>query len=151
MNKTVQNIIEQVTNNGSISFVPGGNSMWPTLKDKKQPVIIQKKLGDLRLYDVILYHRNGEILVLHRIVGFSGDGYICCGDNTVERETVAPYQIIGVMVGFYRGKKFISDEDTNYIIAVKKHFADEKKRRARLKRFARIQAIKRKLKGLFSK
>ena len=149
MNETVKGLIEQISASGSISFVPGGNSMWPTLKHKKQAVIIEKLQSPAKLYDVLLYHRNGTVLVLHRVVGFSGDGYIVCGDNTIERETVAPFQVIGVMVGFYRGKKFVPVTDTRYVQSVEKHFKDESKRRIKLKRFARVQAIKRKIKKIF--
>ena len=151
MNETVQRLIKQISESGCVSFVPGGNSMWPTLKHKKQAVLIGKLERPVKLYDVLLYHRNGTVVVLHRVVGFSGDGYIVCGDNTIERETVAPFQIIGVMVGFYRGERFVPATDKRYVKRVEKHFADETKRRNKVKRFARVQAIKRKIKKIFYK
>ncbi|MBQ8197062.1 MAG: S24/S26 family peptidase [Clostridia bacterium] len=151
MNETVQRLIQQISATGCLSFVPGGNSMWPTLKHKKQAVLIEKLERPVKLYDVLLYHRNGTVVVLHRVVGFSGDGYIVCGDNTIERETVAPFQIIGVMVGFYRGERFVPATDERYVKKVEKHFADETKRRNKVKRFARVQALKRKIKRIFTK
>ncbi|PWM74575.1 MAG: hypothetical protein DBX59_03340 [Bacillota bacterium] len=96
---------------GMLVFVPGGNSMWPTLKHEGQSVVVLPKTDKLRLYDVPLYKRENGQYVLHRVVGFAEGGYLVCGDSQFNEEVVAEEQIVGVMNGFYRGKKFISADE----------------------------------------
>ena len=96
---------------GMLVFVPGGNSMWPTLKNEGQAVLIMPKEGKLNLYDVPLYRRTDGSYVLHRVIGFEKDGYIICGDSQFQEEFVSDGQIVGVMKGFYKGKKFVEADD----------------------------------------
>ncbi len=93
---------------GMLVFVPGGNSMWPTLKHEKQAVVILPKKDKLKLYDVPLYKRENGQYVLHRVVGFAPDGYVVCGDSQFAEERIKEDQVLGVMDGFYRGKTYVS-------------------------------------------
>ena len=131
-----QKIIEE---KGIIGFVPGGDSMWPTLKHAGQSVIVEKwdKTTPLKLYDVILYKRKNGQYVLHRIVGFEGDSFVLCGDSQFNDEYgITPDMVIGKLKGYYKGKKYIDATNKksyktalflrrhNFIkrIAVKVHF-----------------------------
>ena len=71
----------KLTDNNVISFVPGGNSMWPTLKNKGQSVVVKAKTERLNKFDVALYVRGQNIFVLHRVMEVLNDGYIMCGDR----------------------------------------------------------------------
>ena len=98
---------EELSNRGKISFVPTGNSMWPTLKNGRQSVVIVKKTERLSPYDVALYIRSDGKAVLHRVVSVTERGYIVCGDSLFTEERVEESSVIGVLEGFCRGKKYI--------------------------------------------
>ena len=100
---------------GVFSFVPSGISMWPTLKNSAQTVVIAKKEGKLNLYDVALYKNKEGSYVLHRVVGENENGYIFSGDSLLyTEEGITDNMIVGVMIGYYKKRKFISSKDKNY-------------------------------------
>ena len=138
-----------IEKNGVIGFVPGGNSMWPTLKNHIQSVVVVKKTGRLKKYDVALYERAGGTYVLHRVMSVTDDGYIMCGDSQFTLEKVNEDSVFGVMEGFYRGKKYIDCKDGGYIKEVEKLYADEKRRKRRVKFFYLRLKIKNRLKRIF--
>ena len=102
---------------GKLIFVPGGDSMWPTLKHEGQSVVVLPKKDKLRLYDVPLYKRADGQYVLHRVVGFAAGGYVVCGDSQFGEEYVAEGQIVGVLDGFFKGKKYVSADDRIWMTA----------------------------------
>lgn len=122
---------------GEISFVPRGNSMWPTLKHRGQSVIVRKKGEGERLkrFDVALYKRGADVYVLHRVMNPAEGGYVICGDSQFTLERVDESAVFGVMVGFYKGKKFIPVTDEKYIRRVEKWYKRKKTRKLRLKLF----------------
>ncbi len=128
-------IIQQISEKGSAAVVPVGNSMWPTLKNRGQTVIIGKKPERLKPLDVAIFRRKNGNFVMHRVMEVK-DGYcIMCGDSQFVREKVDADSIFGVMLGFYEGKKYVSCDDPEYIKRVEKLFSDEKKRKRRVKRY----------------
>lgn len=133
---------KQLDKTGVIAFVPGGNSMWPTLKNRKQSVIVKKKDEKLKKMDVALYKRANGTNVLHRVIETTDFGYIICGDSQFALEKVTEDQVYGVMVGFYRGRNYIDVTDQKYIDEVTALYADEDKRRKRVKRFFRLQGLR---------
>ena len=130
-----QNYRTELEKNGAIAFVPGGNSMWPTLKNRGQTVIVERKTEKLKAFDVALYQRKDGTNVLHRVMKPTDAGYIICGDSQFTLEPVEEDAVYGVMTGFYRGDRFISVTDENYIREVEKLYSDEKLRKRRVKRF----------------
>ena len=127
--------IGELVKNGVIAFVPSGNSMWPTLKSRKQSVIVKRKTKRLRPMDVALYRREDGSNVLHRVIKVVKDGYVMCGDSQFTLEKVAEDNVYGVMTAFYRGKRCIEVTDEDYIEQVKRLFANEKRRKFRVKAF----------------
>ena len=71
----------ELEKNGILAFVPGGNSMWPTLKNRGQSVVVLVKKEKLKRYDVALYLRDNGTFVLHRVIEPTEWGYIICGDS----------------------------------------------------------------------
>ena len=140
----------ELEKNSILAFVPGGNSMWPTLKNRGQSVIVQKKTDRLKPLDVALYTR-GEIFVLHRVLEVIDGGYIICGDSQFSLERVKEEQVFGVMTGFYRGKKYIDCTDEKYIREVKRWYTRKTWRKIRLKCFFFMQRVKDKLSRIFNK
>ena len=147
----MENYKTQLEKNGVIAFVPGGNSMWPTLKNRGQSVIIVKKEQKLKALDVAFYQRADGTFVLHRVIKVTDFGYYMLGDSQVNPEKVEEEQVFGVMQGFYSGKKSIECTDEKYIESVKKWYGNPKRRKRKLKFFYLRVAIKRRLKKLFCK
>ncbi len=148
MEKKIAEIKKQLEELGQISFVPGGISMWPIFKHKKQTVIIERLDGPLNRLDVALYHRGGKILVLHRVMEVLSDGYVMRGDSQQETEKVSTDCILGKMAGFYTGKKYVRCDDEKYLARVEKWLSDDEKREKRLKRFFFFRRVKSKLKRI---
>ena len=98
-----QNIKEELSRRGKVSFVPAGNSMWPTIKNRRQSVVIEKKTERLSPYDVALYIRSDGKVILHRVLALTDYGYIACGDSLFTEEKVKEDSVIGVLAGYYRG------------------------------------------------
>lgn len=134
--------VEELNKNGVIAFVPKGNSMWPTLKNGKQSVIVKKKDKKLRPMDVALYKRESGSNVLHRVIKTTKLGYIMCGDSQFTLEKVKEEDVYGVMAGFYRGKRYIDVNDAEYIEKVKKWYKSERARKFCVKTFYFFENLK---------
>lgn len=132
----------ELNKNGVIAFVPRGNSMWPTLKNGKQSVIVKLKTEKLRPMDVALYQRDSGANVLHRVIKAEDFGYIICGDSQFKQEKVKEEQVFGVMAGFYRGKRYVDVNDLDYIKQVKKLYSSEKRRKFAVKTFFFFEFLK---------
>jgi hypothetical protein len=107
--------------NGILSFTPGGNSMWPIIKNKKATVIIVPAEGRLKKYDVAFYRRENGQPVLHRVLRVNEDSYDMCGDSQLSIEkSVKNDTVFGVLKGYYKGEKFIDcNKNISYKTAVR--------------------------------
>lgn len=102
--------IEQVLREGNTILIkPQGYSMYPLFVPGRDSAVIAPlgKRDRLRRGDVILYRRDGGILVLHRIFRISKKGLYLVGDNQTEIEgPLRTDQVRGRLVGFVRnGRK----------------------------------------------
>ena len=141
----------QIEKNNVIAFVPGGNSMWPILKNKKQSVIVQKKQARLKKFDVGFYQRDNGAFVLHRVMQVIDGGYVMCGDSQFNTEKVKEENVFGVMEGFYQGKKYIEVTNPKYIKRVKSWYLHKFRRKVRLKMFYFSNRVKNKLARIFKR
>ena len=141
----------QLNENGVISIIPSGFSMWPFLKNKGQSVIIEKINKSLKKFDVVLYERADKTLVLHRIIEILDGEYILQGDSQFYVEKVKKENIIGVMVGFYKGKKYIPATNEKYLKKVEKWCRKGTIVKSKIKCFYLRLKIKSKLKRIFCK
>ncbi len=139
----------KLNENKILAFVPSGNSMWPTLKNKGQSVVVKAKEERLEKYDVALYVRGQKTFVLHRVLEVLEDGYIMCGDSQFVLEKVSEDQIFGKMIGFYRGKKYIDCNDEKYKKQVRNLYKRKTLRKCRVKFFFLKKRIINKLKRIF--
>ena len=142
---------EQLNTSGAISFVPGGNSMWPTLKNKGQSVIVAKKTAPLNKFDVALFVHEKAGLVLHRVISVVDGGYITCGDSQFTTENVKEDDVLGVMIGFYVKDKYIDVSLQKHKEKIERWYKHKKIRKIKIKRFYFTLAVKAKLKRIFSK
>lgn len=97
---------------GTFRFIPLGRSMLPTIREKKDTVILQNPERKVPgKYDVVLYKRTNGQFVLHRITGISNGRYTMCGDNQYITEPgIEKEQILGVLTSFIRNGKQISSD-----------------------------------------
>lgn len=103
--------IEALLSEGqTIQIKPQGYSMYPLFVPGRDMARIAP-LGDrhLKRGDVVLYRRDGSILVLHRIVRKNSTGIYLTGDNQSEIEgPLREDQMRGILVGFERKGKYVS-------------------------------------------
>ncbi len=136
------------TDTSHIAFVPKGDSMWPFLKNKKQTVIIDKVINDIKEYDVVLYSRpNGEN-ILHRVMEITDDFLVCSGDSQFVLERVYYSQLIGVMVGFYKKNKY-KQVNQKYRDKAKKYYKNDKRRKRKIKTYFFTKRVLNKIKRIF--
>lgn len=90
-----------------------GMSMYPLLYNHRDSVYIVKP-ENLKKYDVVLFRRSTNQLVLHRILKLSTDTVVMCGDNEYKKEIVKREQIIGKMTEFCRNGKVIKVSSFRY-------------------------------------
>lgn len=112
--------IEQLLEEGhTIRVKPEGYSMYPLFVPGRDAALIEKvPVSNLKKGDVVLYRRDGSILVLHRICRITEEGFYMTGDNqSVVEGPLRPDQIRGKLIAFERkGKKPVSVDSVIYRI-----------------------------------
>lgn len=111
-------MVEILEAEGEILFTPGGNSMFPMLRHRKDQILL-KRIDSKKLekYDLPLYRRNDTgKFVLHRVVGITKEGcYIMMGDNQIHKEYgVKQSQMVGLVKGFWRNERYYDCNDFGY-------------------------------------
>lgn len=109
--------LEQLLQKGNIiRLKPQGFSMYPLFIPGRDEALIQQvPVTSLKRNDVALYRRDQGILVLHRIVRVTADGYYMTGDNQYEIEyPLLPDQFRGKLIAFVRNGKEISVRNPVY-------------------------------------
>lgn len=120
---------EQLEDGKTVVFAPKGTSMLPMLRQGIDNVVIKKAPAALKKYDLPLYLRENGQFVLHRVVAVEKNSYTMCGDNQFQREYgVKQESILAVAVGFYRGDKYISCDDAEYLRYCKKQVLKQRLR-----------------------
>jgi hypothetical protein len=99
-----------------IQIHPVGSSMYPLfVSDRDEAVIAPVGGRKLRRGDVVLYRRDGGILVLHRICRITAQGLYLVGDHQTQEEgPLRPDQIKGILVAFIRRGKHIQTTQPFY-------------------------------------
>ncbi len=105
-------IEEAIERFGVYSCRPTGTSMFPTIDTSRDTVVLRKKEGRLKKYDVALYRRPDGTCVLHRVMALEENGYTMCGDNQCRLEFgVKEESVTAYLDGIYRGEKYVSCEN----------------------------------------
>ncbi|MBR1442771.1 MAG: S24/S26 family peptidase [Firmicutes bacterium] len=111
---------EKLDNGGDVIFNPHGISMLPILRNDGDRVVIRKKDGRLDKHDMAFFRRDNGQFVLHRVIKVNSDSYDMCGDNqSYIEKNVREDQIIAYVTGIYRGDKYISCDNKQYLLYVK--------------------------------
>ncbi len=114
MEQLVQLIALQLEKGGRSPLTVTGSSMMPMLYGRRDMVELIPPAHRQKKGDIILYRRKNSQYVLHRIIGLTADGYICCGDNQVSKEPVSQEQLIAVVNGFVRKGRTYSIDGLGY-------------------------------------
>ncbi|MCQ2386827.1 MAG: hypothetical protein MJ066_00020 [Clostridia bacterium] len=148
----MQQLKKEIETKGIVSFVPSGHSMWPLFKNRKQAVIIQKKSGRLSKYDTAFYENKKDgLFVLHRVIEVYEDGYLFTGDSTLETDRVKEEDVFGVLIGFYKGKKYIDSKNEKYKKKVEKWYKNEKRRKRKVRLYLRSVSLFERIKKKFTR
>ena len=114
MNQLFPLIEEKLIDGHSVHFSPGGISMLPTLRQGKDTVVLSPLPNRLKKYDMVLYRRDNDQYVLHRIIKI-GDTYTCIGDNQFSPERgLRQEQMIAIVTSFYRAGRYIKVNNPIY-------------------------------------
>lgn len=102
--------LEKLQSGGSFVLTITGSSMFPLFRHGKDSIEVFPVSDRLKKNDMPLYRRDTGQFVMHRIVGFDGNGdYILCGDNQFSKEHhIRHGQIVGVVRGFTRNGRHAS-------------------------------------------
>lgn len=113
-------IEQHIKENGEYIITPVGVSMWPLLRNRRDTVYVEKYTGTLDKYDIVVFRRNKEKIIMHRCIGMENDTYIMCGDNEFRKERgIKKEQIIAVAKGIYRDEKYIPCTNRVYRLLVR--------------------------------
>ena len=104
---------ETLTQKGFYAATVSGVSMLPLLRQNKDTVIIEPMTAPAKKYDVVLFRRDGQ-LVLHRIIAIKNGICLIRGDNTPGIDRVEETQLLGKMTQFTRGGKQYSTDQLTY-------------------------------------
>lgn len=111
-------ILEKLADGKKVIFSPMGKSMLPMLRENIDSVVLSPLPEELKKYDLPLYRRDNLQFVMHRIIE-PGETCTCIGDNQFQYETgIRKEQMIGIVSGFYRDKKYYSVNNIKYRIYV---------------------------------
>ncbi|MGN1433328.1 MAG: S26 family signal peptidase [Ruminococcus sp.] len=102
MNK--QSFEEYLEKHDRLVYRNTGTSMLPLLKQGRDFFIVEKRNNrQLKKFDVVLYKRQPDSYVLHRIINIENGNYVIMGDNCINKEYgITDKDIIAVMTGFIR-------------------------------------------------
>lgn len=113
--------IEQLLSDGNtIRIKPQGYSMYPLFVPGRDEAVISPLPHPpvrLKRGDVVLYRRQGSILVLHRIWKINRKGIFLVGDNQTEVEGPLPgSQMRGILTSFVWKGKEVSVHQPVYVM-----------------------------------
>lgn len=104
----VKKMEELLAETGELFTTANGVSMLPCIRPKRDMLHLVKPKENIRKYDVILYKRTNGTYILHRVMDVGADSYVLCGDNQwVLEHGITDEQVLGVLRGFYRGKRYV--------------------------------------------
>lgn len=108
-------VIEEVIKfNGKIRLTVTGMSMYPLMRNRLDSVLL-KKVDCIKKYDILLYTREDNSYVLHRVVKINEKTVDIIGDGESQIEKDVPKErIIAVAQEIKRGKRIIKTNSFLY-------------------------------------
>lgn len=123
-------VIKEVLDSGAtFRFYPKGQSMLPTIVEKKDSVVLASPEG-IGLYDAVLYRRNNGQFVLHRIVAVNETTFDMCGDAQTDIEKNVPKSsVIAKVCAIYKEDVYTDVSDDKYKKNIIKLYSKKKYKR----------------------
>lgn len=112
---TYQNLEQTLAGCGEYVTQGHGVSMYPMLRECREPILIHPLTGELKRYDVAVYGKSDRYVV-HRVLEVRDDHYVIRGDNCVAKEYVPKKDVVGVVVGFWRFNRYIPVTNRLYLL-----------------------------------
>ena len=109
---------EYIDKYGSITYRNKGVSMLPLLREGKDIFTVEKKGAErCKRGDVVLFKREPDEYILHRVVEVRENDYVILGDNCINPEYgIKDEDILGVMTSYVRNGKEHKVTDADYKI-----------------------------------
>lgn len=107
---------EYLNEHGTLTYTNVGTSMMPLLRQGKDLFTVRKKgIARCSVRDVVLYVREPDRYVLHRVISVRPDDYVIIGDNCIKKEYgITDKDIIGIMTSFVRNSREHSTDEPLY-------------------------------------
>ena len=117
--KVVEIMENIIASGGECKLVVTGNSMFPTLKHKRDSVVLvsQSKRG-IKKGEIVFIQRDSGEYILHRVYKLYDEYFIMNGDNQQWCEKVRFDQVIAVVKKIVRKDKEISCDNNLYKLYV---------------------------------
>ncbi len=113
--KTYEEILKE---DGSLTYISYGYSMYPLIKEKEDILHIVSIKEDPKKGDIVLYKDKEHHYVLHRILKIKKDGnYLLAGDHNYWKDPlIRKENIIGLLTDITKkdGKKIILGKDKKF-------------------------------------
>lgn len=106
MESLIQVILLQLETAKKANLTVTGFSMRPMLRQYRDSVVLAPINGGLQTGDIALYLRDNGSYVLHRVIRLTAEGYLFCGDNQAELESVRQDQLIAVVTGYTKNGQY---------------------------------------------
>ena len=140
-------IKEVIENGGEFRLFPRGTSMEPMLHQGDDSVMLGKA-DNIAEGDVLFYKRSNGNFVIHRLIEKRKGTFTMCGDHQIGLEYgIKPSQVLGKVVGFYKGEVYHEITEPEYLEYTKKQIS----RFPFYRRNPSIYRILRKIKGIIKK
>ncbi|MEG1719780.1 MAG: S24/S26 family peptidase [Clostridia bacterium] len=105
---------EMLSSGKEIEITITGDSMFPTLHNRRDMVVLAKT-EDFKRGDIVLYRRKTGQFVLHRIVRISDEDLFLVGDNQKDIESgITKTDVIATVKEITRNKKHFSVTNKRY-------------------------------------
>lgn len=106
---------------GILTYKNTGTSMLPLLKQGRDAFVIKgiQNPDECKKWDAVLYKKDADTYILHRIIRVHEKGYDILGDNCIRIEKDIPKEaVLGVMTEYIRKGKTHSVNDFSYRLYV---------------------------------
>lgn len=114
--KGSQKLHQILEEQGFLIYPIKGISMLPLLVEGEDTVkVVPLNKGEvLNVFDCALYHNLSDSYTLHRVIGVHDKYYDIVGDNNNNLEHVKKSEVIGKMVGYFKKKRYVDCESSEY-------------------------------------
>ena len=111
----LQNAAEALRQNQEVEVLTSGPSMEPLLKEHRDIAVISRAVAPFKKGDIVLYTRDNNKFILHRIVKSTSTGLVIRGDNNLFYERgIKKEDILGILTAVYRNGKYMPRESAEF-------------------------------------